>query len=364
MKNIIADPAAIPTRPPPIEPYAPPRPDAPIDLFLDANEGPFPIVDPELLVRAVSPERLRHYPSARSLEQLIARRLCVNPARIVVTAGGDDAIDRACRAVLSPGSELIFPSPSFEMIARYARAAGAEVTTVPWATGAYPLRSVLQRISASTSMIAVVSPNNPTGAVASAQDLLALSRAAPGAVFLVDLAYTEFADEDLTGVALSLPNAVIIRTFSKAYGLAGLRVGYAVAPEAIASTLRSAGGPYPVSAPSLFLAEQALIGAGPAMRMAVATIRSERTRLRRLLLDCGVRTLDSQANFVLAEFEDAGRVWRALAAGGIAVRRFEKSAELTNALRITCPGDDRAFARLEQALRAILGPAAESGAVQ
>ncbi|MFZ4576676.1 MAG: aminotransferase class I/II-fold pyridoxal phosphate-dependent enzyme, partial [Phycisphaerales bacterium] len=197
-----------------------------IDLWLDANEGAMVLTDDEV-ARAAARACVRRYPDASALEQEIAARLGVPPACVVVTAGGDAAIDRVCRAFIEPGSEVVLPTPTFEMIGRYARSAGAQLREVRWEDTEFPVGEVVRAVSARTAMIAAVSPNNPTGAVVRAADLLTLSAAAPDALLLVDLAYTEFAEVDLTPVAVALPNAVVIRTFSKAYGLAGIRVGYA-----------------------------------------------------------------------------------------------------------------------------------------
>jgi histidinol-phosphate aminotransferase len=338
--------------------YAPPRRLGPIDLCLDANEGPCACVDLAQLAASVGPEKLRRYPSAADLERLIAQRLGVRPAQVVVTAGGDDAIDRCCRAFLGPGLELIAPRPTFEMIPRFVRMAGAQTVSPSWPSGPFPVRAVLEELNPRTAMIAVVTPNNPTGAVATAHDLEQLSAGAPRAVLLVDLAYTEFADEGLTSAALALPNAIVVRTFSKAYGLAGLRVGYAVGSEDAIVALRASGTPFPAGALSLCAAEQALREGEPAMQRAVKAVRAERTRLRNLLLDLGARPIESQANFVLAEFDDAQWVWSALAGVGIAVRRFDTGSGLTNSLRITCPGNEASFERLCRALRTAVRPEA------
>ncbi len=170
---------------------------------------------------------------------------------MLVTAGGDDAIDRACRAVLAEGRTLVLPEPTFEMIARYARLAGAEVVEVPWGDGAYPADAVLAALDARDRRWSPWSaPTTPPGGVATAEDLRRVA-AAPQALMLVDLAYVEFGDDALFRAALALPNAVVIRTLSKAWGLAGLRVGYAVGHAALIGWLRAGGGPYAVSGPSL-----------------------------------------------------------------------------------------------------------------
>jgi HAD superfamily hydrolase (TIGR01548 family) len=251
---------------------------------------------------------------------------------------------------------VVLPVPTFEMIARYAELAGATVVPVVWRPGHFPVEEMLQRVCDATRMIVVVSPNNPTGAIVRSGDLARLSEAAPHAVLLVDLAYTEFADEDLTPSALALNNTIVIRTFSKAYGLAGMRVGYAVAREDAIRAMRAAGSPYPVSAVSLAAAEMALELPPDILADRVARVVDERGRLGGVLGELGGEPAESQANFVLAEFKDTDWVWRALAALGIAVRRFAEGSGLERMLRITCPGDHGAFARLVLALKAAVRP--------
>ncbi len=337
-----------------LSPYAPPRSDHAIDLKLDANEGRPP---PASLLDAVSfagIEALRRYPSTFDLERRIAERLGVPAERVVVTAGGDDAIDRFCRAFLAPGRSAVMTAPTFEMIPRYARAAGAEIVPIPWPQGAFPTTAFVQALHGGAATAFVVTPNNPTGAVATADDIREICGAAGERPVCVDLAYTEYADVDLTPVALSLPNAVIVRTFSKAWGLAGIRVGYAVAPAALAAALRHAGGPYAVAGPSLAIAAAWLEQGAAYVRESVAMARRERTALAELLRSCAVDAVDSQANFVMARFPNAWDVADRLAERGIGVRRFPRAGPLADCLRISCPCHAPSFERLTAALRAVL----------
>lgn len=336
--------------------YAPPDSGLLIDLALDANEGPGGCLDLASLVSRTGPDVARKYPSSADLEQALAASWGIDASRLVVTAGGDEAIDRACRAFLSSGRELILPTPTFEMIARYAALARATIRTTPWPQGPYPIDAVLGQINERTAMIAVVSPNNPTGAAATVSDLKRLGTAAPAAIILVDLAYAEFADEDLTAAAIELPNVIAIRTFSKAFGLAGLRVGYAMGSESNVRALRAAGSPFPVSSLSLTAAEDAIRRAPAVLPGVVARVRDERAGLSKLLVSLGSTPLPSQGNFVLAEFADAQWVWRSLGSLGIGVRRFNPSAGLDRSLRITCPGNASSFDRLCMGLRAALRP--------
>ena len=338
--------------------YVVPRTRAPIDLRLDGNEGMLPALE---LLDALGPESLelmRLYPNASRLERRIAERFSVDPASVVVTAGADEALDRLCRSLLTEGREILLPSPTFVMIPHYAKLAGGRIVTVPWQSGPYPVDEVIARIGERTAIVAVVTPNNPTGATAGAQDLRRLSAAAPHTLILVDHAYAEFCDEDLTSVALELPNALVLRTFSKALGLAGLRVGYAIGPTQVTAWMRAAGGPYAVSSLSLALSERAMdLDPGPRLEF-LARIRRERDELRGELATLGAQAVPSQANFVFARFRDAVWVQEALGGLGIGVRRFPGAPDLEGCLRITCPGDERAFERLLHALRSALRPEA------
>ena len=339
--------------------YAVPRHAAPIDLKLDGNEGSGPGAELLATLAGGDPEHLlRRYPNARELEELLAERLGLSAEQILVTAGADDALDRACRALLAPGRELVMPVPTFEMLPRYARLAGAAIREVAWPDGAYPLEAVVSSLSSATAAIAVVSPNNPTGAVATADDLRRLAAAAPGAALLVDLAYGEFADEDLTEVALSLPHALVFRTLSKAWGLAGCRVGYVAGPAWLIDWLRRAGNPYAVAAPSLALAAERLRSGQGAMARQVALVRREREGLRHTLESLGLQAPASQGNFVLARCRDAAWLRDGLAGLGIAVRGWPGDSRLGSSVRITCPANDAAYRRLVASIAAVLSPEA------
>lgn len=336
--------------------YAVPKHPAPIDLKLDANEGAPPPAD--LFAELASPELLRRYPDARALEAKLAARLGVTPERVLATCGADDALDRACRALLFRGRELVLPVPTFEMLPRFAALLGATTREIPWPSGRYPLEAVLGAVNENTAAIAVVSPNNPTGATVTRDELVRLARAAPEVALLVDLAYAEYADEDLTSLALELPNAIVFRTLSKAWGVAGLRVGYAVARPEMIGWLRAAGGPYAVTSPSIALASAWLDRGEPSMRAAVTQVRDERERLRQQLDTLGAAALPSQANFVMARPRDAGWLRDGLAGLGVAVRIWPGHPQLDGLVRIGCPADEAKYRRLEAALDAVLAPEA------
>jgi len=339
-----------------LEPYSPGRPPAEIDVFLDANEGPCaPDGLAAVLAGAAS---LHRYPSATALEARIAVRLGVDPAAVLVAAGADDALERAIRAVCGPGREAILTTPSFAMLPRYARLAGAEVFELPWWRGEWPVDEALAAATERTALVAVVSPNNPTGSVISRAAFERLADALPRSLVLLDHAYVEFAAEDLTAASLERPNVLVFRTFSKARGAAGLRVGWVAGDPRVVRWLRSVGQPYSVSAASLAAADW-LLDHAPELRPGhVEAVREQRARLSALLAELGGEPLPSEGNFVLVRVPDAIGVRDALAALGIAVRAFAGSAELAGWLRITVPGDEAIERRLERSLEAALAPEA------
>jgi histidinol-phosphate aminotransferase len=337
--------------------YARPKPRDAAVLRLDSNEGPLP---PRALLADLAnadPELLRRYGDAGALEAALATRFGLTAERVIVTAGADEAIDRACRAFLERGRTVLLPDPTFELFETFATLAGGDVHLVPWREGPFPVDAFIERLDPRTGIVVVVSPNNPTGAVATAGEVRRLATAAPRALLLLDQAYAEYADDDLTGAVLDLPNVLVVRTFSKAWGLAGCRVGYAIGTPYVVSVLRAAGGPYPVGSPSIALALHQLERGEAAVRTHVARVREERAALTAWLAGRGLTAADSQANFVLADFGPrAASVCAGLAALGVLVRDFPRRRGLETALRITLPGDPTQFERLCTALGAVLSP--------
>jgi histidinol-phosphate aminotransferase len=328
-------------------------------LRLNSNEGPRA---PHALLAelaALDPELLRRYSDAAALEAALAHRIGVDPERVIVTAGADEALDRICRAFTGPDRSLLLPEPAFEMFERFAALAGAPIVRVSWFDDAFPVDQVLGCLDERTGVVVVVSPDNPTGAVAAAQDVRRIAAAAPNAVILIDHVYVEYADEDLTPAVLDLENVIVVRTMSKAWGLAGCRVGYAIGSPNAITMLRAAGAPYPVAAPSIALALAQLRGGEAALRAHVTQVRAERASLRELLCARGVDARASQANFILADFGPrAAFVRDGLGARGILVRDFPGRAGLESSLRITLPGDPADFERLTSALDTVLAPQA------
>ncbi len=336
-----------------LTPYVIQRPGVDPDLILDFNES------------LASPPALDHvglavnrYPDKQPLETAIAGRLGVGPESVLVTCGADDALERTVRVVVGPGRRAVLTAPTYGMIRRFVRTAGALADEVEWWRGELPVDELCERAGGGAGLVAVVSPSNPTGAVASRAAFEQLAGRLPRALILLDQAYVDFCDPeyDLTELALGFPNVVLIRTFSKAWGGAGLRVGCAVGDRRVIDWLRRLGLPFPVSTPSIEAALEVL-AAGPEVGR-IAAVRQQREELTRLLTSLGSEVLPSQASFVFARFADADRVWQGLGALGISVRRFPGRRGMGGWLRITLPGGEDTWSRLERAIRSVLAPEA------
>lgn len=344
-------------------PYDAERPPQPIDLWLDLNEAAGPDDASLDALRAIDAESVRRYPDAAPLEHAFAQRLGVEPPRVLAAAGGDDAIDRVCRVMLDESRTLITHTPGFSMIAASARRTGAQIRAVPWEEGPFPTDDLLAAIDDSTGVVALVSPNNPTGLAIGEATVRSVAErcAATGALLLLDLAYTEFAEVDLTPCALGLPNTVVVRTLSKARALAGLRAGFLVGDGAVVRACRAVGGPFAVAGPSVAAALASLRAGDARTSSRVGRIAAERRDLAGALRALAAAPLETQANFVFARLGTPSRaLWArdALRSLGIAARAWPDDPPLADALRITCPGDEDAFARLTHALRAALAPQA------
>ena len=339
-----------------MEAYSVPRPPIPVDLYLHGNEGPAPPDELFDQLSALGTDVLRSYPSTSELEAVFANRIGVDASNVFASAGADESIDRLCRAMLENGASIVLPEPTFVMFRHYASLAEGRVVTVPWDQGDYPTEAVIAAIDEDTRLVAMVTPNNPTGAVALEDDLRRVAEAAPHAVVILDHAYVEFTEHDLTPVAMEYENVVVLRTLSKAFGMAGIRVGFAIGPENILEWLRRAGGPYSVPGPSARMAAFRLSGADQRLAAFVDKVVDERRVLEEVLARHGIETTTSEGNFVFGRCSDATWLRDALAGFGILVRAFPGHALLDDAIRISCPGDAEDFERLVHALETILGP--------
>jgi histidinol-phosphate aminotransferase len=324
-------------------------------LRLDFNEntvGCSPRVMQRL--RELDAEQLARYPEREPLEAVVASHLGIRPEELLLTNGTDEAIHLVCETYLEPGDEAIIVVPTFSMYEIYAAATGARVLAVPAGEGfRFPLDSVLAHINERTRLIAVANPNNPTGTFASSKDLLDIAAAAPHSALLIDEAYFEFCGETLIPRFRKLPNLFVSRTFSKAYGLAGLRIGVLAGHTDQMHFVRPVSSPYNVNSVALAclpdaLADQAYV------RQYVDEVLTGRDRLERELQDWGVRYWPSRANFVLMYFgSQASAFILGMRERGILVRDRSSDQGCAGCVRITL-GSGEQTNQMLTALREVL----------
>jgi histidinol-phosphate aminotransferase len=289
-------------------------------------------------------------PQPRALVERLASLYGVSPAEVLVGRGSDEAIDLLTRAFCRAGTDsVIVCPPTFGMYAVAARIQGAGVVRVPLdAERGFALdeRAVLEHSARHVKLAYVCSPNNPTGNLADESALLSLAQALAGrALLVVDEAYIEFSGaQSMARHVASHPHLVVVRTLSKAHGLAGVRCGALIAAPQIVALLRKIIPPYALTQPTIETVLAALEPATvEAARHRVALIRAERERLREALSGCTCveRVLPSVANFVLAEFRDASAAFARARAAGLLVRDVRSQPGLGRHLRITVGTPDQ-----------------------
>jgi histidinol-phosphate aminotransferase len=329
--------------------YSPNRAPCRLDLSDNTNMWGVPPTVRSLL-GFTADSVITRYPRAYAddLKRAIAAYLKVDPACVVTGCGSDDVLDSAIRAFSEPGQSLAYPDPSFAMVEIFARMNGLTPLAIPL-TGDYDADADAF-IASGAPVIYLCSPNNPTGTTLSRRSIERIIENAPGVVIL-DEAYAEFADGDCLDLLPASERLVITRTMSKAFGLAGLRVGYAVGAPGLVREIEKSRGPYKVSS----LAERAAIAALTEDRQwvedRIAEARDSRAGLSRALEKRGLAPLPSQANFVLARVQRADRLTARLRENGVAVRPFPRLAGIGDAIRITVGP----WAMMEECLAALDG---------
>jgi histidinol-phosphate aminotransferase len=297
---------------------------------LSSNENPYPPLEPVREVIAEAAGRVNRYPDmyAGALVDAIAERHGVTPAHVVAGTGSVAVLGHVLQAFCDPGDQVVSAWRSFEAYPILVRLQGAEHVQVPLAAGArHDLPAMGAAVTDRTRAVVVCTPNNPTGPAVHHAELLDLLAAVPEHVpVVVDEAYVEFVrDPEVTdGNALlrDHPNVVLLRTFSKAYGLAGLRVGYCVAQPEVAAAVRTVATPFGVNELAQ-VAAVASLASSDALLARVDSVVAERDRLLTGLRAQGWDVPDAQGNFVwLATGERTVALAAHAAARGLLLRPF------------------------------------------
>jgi histidinol-phosphate aminotransferase len=306
-------------------------------LRLDFNENTLacsPAVR-EVLSR-ISAGELTRYPERESVEAVVAAHLGLAPAQVALTNGVDEAIHVLFEAFLDDGDELLLPVPTYTMYEVYASATDAQVITVLADDDLqFPFGKLVARITAHTKIIAIANPNSPSGTMASREQIVKLARLAPQALILIDEAYFHFCGETVMDLVGTVPNLIVARTFSKAYGLAGLRVGVLAGPIELMHWVRRVLSPYSVNSVALACLPSALHDTAY-LSWYVGEVLAARAEFEEALQAAGVRYWPSRANFILVDIGPRHKEFvRHMLAAGVLVRDRSNDPGCDGRVRIT-----------------------------
>lgn len=297
-------------------------------VYLASNENPYgcsPLVSQTLTRELQSGHR---YPdgAGRDLKASLASSLSVQSDQILLGNGSNEILDCVIKAFLGTGDEMLVSQHSFGMYPIMAKWVGADVVEVPMKDWFIDLSAIAGHVSASTRLVLLANANNPTGTMLTASDLKRFMVQVPSDVLVViDEAYVEFADVDF-GSALALvenyPNLFVCRTFSKAYGLAGFRIGYGIGPQSIIRVLEKVRQPFNVN----MLALKAALAAfedSDFLADCVARNRAEKTRLSNFFSQHQIEHLPSETNFIAFRIpEQVDQAYQSLLSQGVITRRL------------------------------------------
>lgn len=324
------------------------------DVWLNANEFPLPVPF------ELSQQTLNRYPECQP--KIVIERYAayagLQPEQVLVSRGADEAIELIMRAFCEPGQDaILFCPPTYGMYSVSAETIGIEYRTVPaladWQLNLPAIADQLEGVK----VVYLCSPNNPTGNLINQDDIRELLAMTAGkALVVADEAYIEFCPQaTLTSWLKDYPNLVILRTLSKAFALAGLRCGFALANKPVIDLLMKVIAPYPLATPVADVAGQALSEQGIAlMREHVAQLNENRSWLLAELaqITCVEQVFTSETNYVLARFTDSPKVFKTLWDQGIILRDQNKNPGLSGCLRISI-GTHEECGRVIAALQAL-----------
>ena len=306
-------------------------------LRLDFNENTLACSPKvcEILAR-ISAGVLTRYPEREPVEAIVAAHLGVVAEQIALTNGVDEAIHVLFEAFLDAGDELLLPVPTYTMYEVYASATDARVVSISAGDDLrFPFNRLVAGITPRTKVIAIANPNSPSGAVATRAQLIELARRAPQAVLLVDEAYFHFYGETVIDLIGEIPNLMVARTFSKAYGLAGLRLGLLTGPVDLMGWVRRVLSPYSVNSVALACLPAALEDA-EYLDWYVRDVLTARTEFEAAIDALKIRRWPSQANFILVDIGSKHAEFvRLMRVAGVLVRDRSTDPGCDGRVRIT-----------------------------
>ncbi len=302
-------------------------------IKLASNETPYTPLPSVQKALTTAANDINRYPDHRCMElrQTLADKLAVSNANVTIGGGSVGLLQQLFLAYVDPGDQVVYPWRSFEIHPVYSAIAQAEAIALPLVDEAFDLEAVAKAVTGRTKLVLLSSPNNPTGTVCTTEQLLKFLGLVPDDVLVViDEAYREFVTDlavtdPVTEILPRHQNALVLRTFSKAYGLANLRVGYAIGDEQVIATLDKVCAPFLVSGVAQAAAIASLQPTAEAeLAQRAAEVIAQREAVMTALVSAGWPVTPSQANFIWMRLgEDAMPTYNRLEQSGVITRPFE-----------------------------------------
>ncbi len=307
-------------------------------LRLDFNENTVGC-SPKVLeaINNINEEEIAAYPEYSKFKAKLANYLRIDKENLMVTNATDEAIMVLMQAYIEKGEEIIIPIPTFAMFKFYAEIAEAKIKEISYTTNlTFPTKKVLDSITKKTKLVILCNPNNPTGTLIEKKDIIKIIEKAQksDSLVLLDEAYYQYSGVECLSLIDNYDNLVIIRTFSKAYGLGGLRLGYALSNKEIIKNMLKAGSPYSVNTVAITAASVA-IEDDDYIKWYVSQIKKSKKLIYEDFKKLKIKTYPTEANFLIAKFPNkAKEIAQKLKENGILVRDRSSDPLLKDCLRI------------------------------
>lgn len=276
-------------------------------LLLDFNESPLP-PSPQVqqaLMDYIQTGRLQTYPAYGTFLEQLGEYAQVPPQQLILTNGSDQAIDIILRALLNEGDEMVIAQPGFAMFFQVAGTLGTKVISPQYeADLGFPFAAIVAAVTPQTRLLVVINPNNPTGTSVSQEQIEILLKTFPEIAILIDEAYFEFTQQTVVPLLHNYPNLIIIRTFSKAFAIPSLRLGYAIAQPDFIEQLYKIRGPYDVNMLALVAARSQLQHPTAWQAMVQEVMLEAKPLLEHFFEKQGVSFYKGDANFMLVAPDD------------------------------------------------------------
>ncbi|MEA3343947.1 MAG: histidinol-phosphate transaminase [archaeon] len=340
-----------------MEKYNPPLEGRRGKLRLDFNENThgcsLKVIE---ALKKINAEEVSSYPEYKKFRKRLADYINIDVSEILLTNGADEAIKVVMDTFIEKEDEIIISTPTFSMFKVYASIACARINSILYNKDlSFPTKKVIDKINSSTELVILVNPNNPTGTVINENDIVKILKKAENknTLILIDEAYYQYYSKSAKELIKKYENLIVIHTFSKAFGLAGLRLGYIISNTEIIRNLEKVISPYSVNSLAL-VAGSAAINDTKFVNNYVSKVKRNKQYIVKELNRLGIKTYPTQANFLVANFgEKSDIVYKKLKQKNILIRNVTKYPLLSDCLRITV-GTKEQCSRLIKEIRYIL----------